>query len=238
MNRPKVLNSFTNLFMLKLGNAIRNMDSDPGVAAIVLTGGDKVFSSGGDIRGMQDLKFQDCYWKFMENFDTVVTVRKPVIAAVNGYAVGGGCELAMRCDIILAGENAKFGIPDSKIGAIAGGGGTQWLPHIIGKSRAMQMCLLGETITAQQANEWGLVSSVHPADQVVDEAVQLGERIAQHSKLIVAMCKESINNSFNLPLSQGLHFERRLSNITFATNDRLEGMTAFAEKRTPKYTDS
>lgn len=238
MNRPDVMNSFTNSYMGRLGKTMRNMDADSSVAAIVITGGEKVFSAGGDITVMQDMKFKDCYWSFMKNFDTVVNVRKPVIAAVNGFAVGGGCELALMCDIILAGEKAKFGIPDSKIGTVAGGGGTQRLSQVIGKSRAMQMCLHGDTVTAQQAEAWGLVSSVYPPDQVLNEAVKLGEKIAQHSKLIVAICKESINKSFDLSLSEGLQFERLLFYATFATNDCAEGIAAFVEKRKPVFTDS
>ncbi|KAK8749033.1 hypothetical protein OTU49_015648 [Cherax quadricarinatus] len=240
LNRPKALNALCDALMQEVQQALEDFDSDPSIGAIVLTGSEKAFAAGADIKDMQNKGFIDCFGgNFLStSWDSVSKVKKPTIAAVNGYALGGGCEVAMMCDIILAGEKAKFGQPEIIIGTIPGAGGTQRLVKAIGKSRAMQMCLTGDMITAQQANAWGLVSSVHPPDQLLDEAIRLGEKISQHSKVIVAMCKESVNNSFELPLSEGLHFEKRLFHCTFATKDRREGMTAFVEKRKPNFTDS
>nr|XP_045606309.1 enoyl-CoA hydratase, mitochondrial-like [Procambarus clarkii] len=239
LNRPKALNALCAPLMNEVQQALTDLESDPSIAAVILTGSEKAFAAGADIKEMQNRRFVECYGtNFLGNWDAVSKAKKPIIAAVNGYALGGGCELAMMCDIILAGEKAKFGQPEIAIGTIPGAGGTQRLTKAIGKSRSMQMCLTGDMISAQEANAWGLVSSVHPPDQLVDEAVKLGVKIAQHSKLIVAMCKESVNNAYELPLSEGLHFEKRLFHCTFATNDRSEGMTAFVEKRKPNFTDS
>ncbi|KAK8387000.1 hypothetical protein O3P69_017979 [Scylla paramamosain] len=217
LNRPKALNALCDGLMKEVYQIMIEMDNDPGVAAVVLTGSEKAFAAGADIKEMQNKNFVD---------------------SVNGYALGGGCELAMMCDIILAGEKARFGQPEIALGTIPGAGGTQRLTRAIGKSRAMQMCVTGDPITAQQAKDWGLVSSVHPPDQLVAEAVKMGERISQHSKLVVAICKESVNNAFELSLKQGLTVEKKLFYTTFATNDRKEGMTAFVEKRKAKFTDS
>ncbi|XP_071528773.1 enoyl-CoA hydratase, mitochondrial [Panulirus ornatus] len=239
LNRPKALNALCDQLMLELREAAGDLESDTSVAAIILTGSEKAFAAGADIKEMQNQNFANCYHvNFLDKWNYMAKLKKPVIAAVNGYALGGGCELAMMCDIILAGEKARFGQPEIIIGTIPGAGGTQRLTKAIGKSRAMQMCLTGDMITAQQAEAWGLVSSVHPPDQLVDEAIKLGEKIGQHSKLIVAMCKESVNNSFEMSLSEGLHFEKRFFHSTFATNDRAEGMTAFVEKRKPSFSDN
>lgn len=239
LNRPKALNALCDALMVDLSQAITELNKDPEVAAIVLTGSEKAFAAGADIKQMKDNTFVKCYkGSFLSGWDAVAKMQKPIIAAVNGYALGGGCEVAMMCDIILAGEKAKFGQPEISIGTIPGAGGTQRLTKAIGKSRAMQMCLTGDPINAQQASQWGLVSSVHPPDQLVNEAVKLGERIGNHSKVIVAMAKESVNNSFEMTLQEGLHFEKRLFHSTFATSDRAEGMTAFVEKRKPNFTDS
>ncbi|XP_045104026.1 enoyl-CoA hydratase, mitochondrial-like [Portunus trituberculatus] len=239
LNRPKALNALCDGLMKEVDQIMIEMDNDPGVAAVVLTGSEKAFAAGADIKEMQNKNFVDCYlYNFLEGWDGITKIKKPVIAAVNGYALGGGCELAMMCDIILAGEKARFGQPEIVLGTIPGAGGTQRLTRAIGKSRAMQMCITGDPITAQQAKDWGLVSSVHPPDQLVAEAVKIGERIGQHSKLIVAICKESVNNAFELSLKQGLTVEKKLFYTTFATNDRKEGMTAFVEKRKAKFSDS
>lgn len=239
LNRPKALNALCDGLMREVDQVMTAMDNDPSVAAVVLTGSEKAFAAGADIKEMQNKNFVDCYLhNFLEGWDGITKIKKPVIAAVNGYALGGGCEVAMMCDIILAGEKARFGQPEIALGTIPGAGGSQRLTHAIGKSRAMQMCLTGDPITAQQANDWGLVSSVHPPDQLVAEAVKIGERIAKHSKLVVAICKESVNNAFELSLKQGLAVEKKLFYTTFATNDRKEGMTAFVEKRKAKFTDS
>lgn len=239
LNRPKALNALCDGLMKEVQAAMLQMESDPSVAAIVLTGSEKAFAAGADIKEMQNKTFVDCYFhSFLEGWDGITKIKKPVIAAVNGYALGGGCEMAMMCDIILAGEKARFGQPEIALGTIPGAGGTQRLTRAIGKSRAMQMCLTGDPINAQQASAWGLVSAVYPPDQLVAEAVKLGERIAQHSKLTVAICKESVNNAQELSLHEGLHFEKKLFYATFATNDRKEGMTAFVEKRKATFTDS
>lgn len=239
LNRPKALNALCDGLMKEVFQAMVKFDVDPGVAAIVLTGSEKAFAAGADIKEMQNRDFVHCYMhKFLGDWDGISSIKKPVIAAVNGFALGGGCEVAMMCDIILAGEKARFGQPEIALGTIPGGGGTQRLTHAIGKSRSMQMCLTGDPITAQQANEWGLVSSVHPPDQLVAEAIKIGEKINKHSKLITAICKESVNNAYELSLKEGLHFEKSLFYTTFSTNDRKEGMTAFVEKRKANFNDS
>ncbi|KAG7167429.1 enoyl-CoA hydratase, mitochondrial-like [Homarus americanus] len=239
LNRPSALNALCDPLMKEVKQALLDLEADSCVGAIVLTGSEKAFAAGADIKDMQNKQFVECYnGNFLNDWNVLSIVKKPVIAAVNGYALGGGCEMAMMCDIILAGDKAKFGQPEIVLGTIPGAGGTQRLTKAIGKSRSMQMCLTGDMITAQQASSWGLVSSVHPPDQVVDEAIKLGQKISQHSKLIVAMCKESVNNAYELSLSEGLHFEKRLFHCTFSTNDRSEGMTAFIEKRKPNFTDS
>ncbi|KAK7067308.1 putative enoyl-CoA hydratase, mitochondrial [Halocaridina rubra] len=239
LNRPKALNALSDPLMIELNSALQTLDADPTVAAIVITGSDKAFAAGADIKQMEDQQFVDCLKvNFLDHWNGITKIRKPVIAAVNGYALGGGCEVAMMCDIVLAGEKAKFGQPEIIIGTIPGSGGTQRLTKAVGKSRAMQMCLTGDMITAQQANDWGLVSSIHPPDKLVDEAIKLGERIATHSKVVVAVCKEAVNSSFELSLGEGVKFEKRLFHATFALNDRKEGMTAFVQKRKPNFTDT
>jgi len=238
LNRPKALNALCNDLMLEVGDALDKFEADKEVGAVVLTGSERAFAAGADIKEMQNNEFGKTFGSnFLAHWDRLSRNIKPTIAAVNGFALGGGCEVAMMCDIILAGEKAKFGQPEIAIGTIPGAGGTQRLTHAIGKSRAMQMCLTGEMITAQQASEWGLVSSVHPPSELVDAAVKLGEKIASHSKIVVGMAKESVNNAYEMSLREGLHFEKRLFHATFATKDRLEGMTAFVEKRKPNFTD-
>jgi len=239
LNRPKALNALFDPLMREVAAASQAMDNDPSVAAIVLTGSQKAFAAGADIKAMQNKEFAEVYnGNFLSHWDQITYLRKPIIAAVNGYALGGGCEVALMCDILIAGEKAKFGQPEITIGTIPGAGGSQRLSRVIGKSRTMQMCLTGEMITAQQACEWGMVSSVHPPEELVNEAVKIGEKIATHSKLIVAMCKEAVNTGYEMTLREGLHFEKRTFHSTFSTNDRKEGMTAFAEKRKPNFTDS
>jgi len=238
LNRPKALNALCNDLMIEVGDALDKFEVDKSVGAVVLTGSERAFAAGADIKEMQHNEFGNCFGgNFLAHWDRISRNVKPTIAAVNGFALGGGCEVAMMCDMMLAGEKAKFGQPEIAIGTIPGAGGTQRLLRAIGKSRAMQMCLTGEMITAQQASDWGLVSAVHPPDELVDAAIKLGEKISSHSKLIVAMAKESVNNANEMTLREGLHFEKRLFHATFATKDRLEGMSAFVEKRKPNFTD-
>lgn len=237
LNRRKALNALCDDLIKQLTKTIEDAERDDKIGALVVTGSQKAFAAGADIKEMQNKQFAENFRNnFLSTWDKVAQCSKPIIAAVNGYALGGGCELAMMCDIIYAGDNAKFGQPEITIGTIPGAGGTQRLTKAIGKSRAMEMCLSGAPIDAQQAAAWGLVSKVVPADTTVDEAIKLAEKIASHSKLIVGMCKESVLYSFETPLSQGLRTEKRLFQMTFGTKDQKEGMTAFVEKRSPNFT--
>jgi len=239
LNRPKALNSLCDALINELVDALKTFQKDENVGAIVLTGIPKAFAAGADIREMQVKKFHEVAGEgFLEQWLQISEIRKPIIAAVNGYALGGGMELAMICDIIYAGDKAQFGQPEINLGTIPGAGGTQRLTRAAGKSLAMEMVLAGERISAQEAKEAGIVSKIFPADTLVDEAVKLGEKISQHSQLAVAFGKEAVNTAFETTLREGLHFERRIFHATFATNDRKEGMTAFLEKRQPKYTKS
>uniref|UniRef100_A0A1I7Y1H7 Probable enoyl-CoA hydratase, mitochondrial n=1 Tax=Steinernema glaseri TaxID=37863 RepID=A0A1I7Y1H7_9BILA len=236
LNRPKALNALCNQLMTELSVSLDKLDSDKSIGAIVITGSERAFAAGADIKEMVGRDFASTYSnRFLEDWTKVTKVRKPVIAAVNGFALGGGCELAMMCDIIYAGEKAFFGQPEINIGTIPGAGGTQRLTHAVGKSLAMEMCLTGNRVSALEAKESGLVSKVFPAGELVKEAVKLGERIAEQSPLIVQMAKEAVNSAYELTLKDGLQFERRLFHTTFATKDRKEGMTAFAEKRKPQW---
>ncbi|RWS05540.1 Enoyl-CoA hydratase-like protein, partial [Dinothrombium tinctorium] len=238
LNRRKALNALCDGLMDELSQAVDAFEKDDSVGAIVLTGSEKAFAAGADIKEMKDRTFSQCVrTNFISSWDRIAKLRKPIIAAVNGYALGGGCELAMMCDIIYAGESAKFGQPEIIIGTIPGAGGTQRLTKAVGKSRAMEMVLTGNQITAKEAEHWGLVSRVFPSESVVEEAIKLGERISTHSRLIVSICKESVQNAFETTLEQGLKTERRLFHATFATHDRSEGMTAFVEKRAPNFTN-
>merc|ERR1712112_269518 len=239
LNRPKALNALCAGLMDELIKALNEMDNDPKIGAMVVTGSEKAFAAGADIKEMQNRDFQSNYKEnFLEWWSNITLVRKPIIAAVNGYALGGGCEVAMMCDIIYAGDKAKFGQPEITIGTIPGAGGTQRLTRAIGKSRAMEMNLTGTPITAQEASEYGLVSRIYPAESLVEEAVKTADKIASHSKIIVQICKESTNAAYELSLKEGMRFEKRMFQSTFATNDRKEGMTAFVEKRKPNWTDN
>lgn len=238
LNRPKALNALCDKLMTELNDAVSKLDQNDSIGAIVVTGSEKAFAAGADIKEMQNSTYsQTIRGNFLTSWDGITRVSKPVIAAVNGYALGGGCELAMMCDIIYAGEKAKFAQPEIAIGTIPGAGGTQRLTRVIGKSKAMEMVLTGNQITAEEAEKSGLVSKVFPADKLVAEAVKLGEKIASHSQLIVAMAKESVNTAYETTLKEGLHFEKRTFHGTFATADRKEGMTAFVEKRPPNFTN-
>lgn len=236
LNRPKALNALCNQLMDELADSLEKMDKDQTLGAIVVTGSEKAFAAGADIKEMAPKEFAHVFGSgFLENWSQVSKVRKPVIAAVNGHALGGGCELAMMCDIIYAGEKAMFGQPEIKIGTIPGAGGTQRLTRIVGKSLAMKMCLTGDPIDAQTAFKAGLVAGVFPPEQLVAEAVKLADKIASHSQLMVGMAKQAVNRAYESTLEEGLLFERRMFHATFATNDRKEGMTAFMDKRAPQW---
>jgi len=238
LNRPKALNALCHGLMLEVNEALQKFDNDKSIGAIILTGSEKAFAAGADIKEMQNNNYADCIMNnFLVGWDTVARTRKPVIAAVNGYALGGGCEVAMMCDIIYAGEKAKFGQPEILIGTIPGAGGTQRLPRFVGKSKAMEMVLTGNQITAAEAEKMGLVAKVFPPEQLVAEAVKLGEKIASNSGLAVALAKESVNRAYETTLAEGLHFEERTFHGTFATKDQKEGMKAFVEKRPPHFTN-
>lgn len=236
LNRPKALNALNKGLMSELGQALSEFDKDPAVGAIIITGNEKAFAAGADIKEMQGNTYSDCILgNFLADWTKVAETRKPTIAAVNGYALGGGCELAMMCDIIYAGEKARFGQPEINIGTIPGAGGTQRLTRAIGKSKAMEMCLTGNMITAEEAEKSGLVSKIFPADKLVSEATKLAEKISAQSPLTVALAKEAVNVAFESTLQEGLRFERRYFHATFSTKDQKEGMLAFAEKRAPSF---
>lgn len=237
LNRPKALNALCDKLMVEVNEALAGFDKDTSVGAVVITGSEKAFAAGADIKEMVNNTFsENMKHNFLEHWNGVSKATKPVIAAVNGYALGGGCELAMMCDIIYAGEKARFGQPEIAIGTIPGAGGTQRLTRAVGKSKAMEIVLTGNQITAEEAEKNGLVSKVFPVDKLVAEAVKLGEKIASHSPLIVAMAKDSVNRAYETTLQEGLNYEKKMFHATFATADRKEGMTAFIEKRPPKFT--
>jgi len=240
LNRPKALNALCDALFAELAVALNDFEKDKEVGAVVLTGSTRAFAAGADIKEMQQMKsFAETFnSNFLYDWDVVTRCRKPIIAAVNGFALGGGCELAMMCDIIYAGEKAFFAQPEIALGTIPGAGGTQRLIRAVGKSKAMEMCLTGDRISAAEAEKAGLVSKVVPVDQLVDEAIKTAEKIAGFSKITTALCKEAVNASQEMSLTEGLHLEKRFFHTTFATNDRLEGMTAFVEKRKPNFTDN
>jgi enoyl-CoA hydratase len=237
LNRPKALNALCDSLIAELGRALDDFEGDDHVGAIILTGSSKAFAAGADIKEMKDQTFVDAYRKdfITRGWERIASCRKPVIAAVAGYALGGGCEIAMMCDIILAAENAKFGQPEITIGVLPGAGGTQRLTRIVGKSKAMEMCLTGRTMDAAEAERAGLVARVVPAEHLMDEAIKLAERIAGMSAPIAMMIKESVNRAYETTLSEGIRFERRLFHSAFAIEDQKEGMSAFAEKRQPEF---
>lgn len=235
LNRPKQLNALNDTVMNELSAALLAFDGDDAIGAIVLTGSEKAFAAGADIGAMKDFSFMDIYMSnyFSRNWETLRNVRKPVIAAVMGYALGGGCEVAMMCDVIIAGDNARFGQPEIKLGIIPGAGGTQRLPLAIGKAKAMDLLLTGRTMDAQEAERAGLVSRVAPVGEALDLALEVAREISQMPLAAVMMLKESVNRAFESPLSEGLLFERRMIHSLFATEDQKEGMSAFLEKRNP-----
>jgi len=232
LNRPKALNALCSPLMAELSTVLKDFQDDDDVGAVVITGSTKAFAAGADIVEMSTKTFAECYsTNFLSDWCDVASFRKPVIAAVNGFALGGGCELAMMCDIIYAGDTAVFGQPEIKLGTIPGAGGTQRLTHAIGKSKAMELCLTGGMLKAGEAEASGLVCRVYPKDDLVDEVVKQAEKMAAHSTPIVMMAKEAVNKAYELNLKEGLDYERRLFHQTFATHDREEGMKAFVEKR-------
>ena len=237
LNRPKQLNALNDILMDELGAALTGFDADDGIGCIVLTGSDKAFAAGADIAMMAQKTFMEAYRGdfITRNWERIGTVRKPVIAAVAGYALGGGCELAMMCDFIIAADSARFGQPEIKIGIIPGAGGTQRLPRAVGKSKAMDMALTARTMDAAEAERAGLVSRVVPADKLLDEALAAAQVIAGYPLQAVMMAKECVNRAYQAPLSEGLLFERRGFHSLFATHDQKEGMAAFLEKRAPRF---
>jgi enoyl-CoA hydratase len=239
LNRPKALNALSPDLMRELGAALTAFEADSTVGAMVITGNEKAFAAGADIKAMKELGYMDVYMAdyITAEWETVTRCRKPVIAAVAGYALGGGCELALMCDFILAADTAKFGQPEINLGVIPGAGGTQRLPRFIGKAKAMEMILLGQArmMDAQEAERCGMVSRIVPAAELVEEALRTAQKIAELSLPIVMMAKESVNRAFETTLNEGVRFERRLFHATFATEDQKEGMAAFAEKRKPQF---
>ncbi|KAI8136660.1 ClpP/crotonase-like domain-containing protein [Fennellomyces sp. T-0311] len=240
LNRPKALNALCNDLFVEVNEAMAKFDADASIGAIVLTGSERAFAAGADIKEMKDNTFVDTYKKdFLGHWAKISEVKKPIIAAVNGFALGGGCELAMSCDIIYAGDKAVFGQPEINLGIIPGAGGTQRLVKAVGKSRAMEMVLGGgANLTATEAQTLGLVSKVVPAGELVEEAIKTAEKIASKSQASVQMGKELINKSFEVPLSAGLRWERAYFQALFGTADQKEGMHAFAEKRKPNFTNN
>ena len=237
LNRPKALNALNDQLMDELGHALQSFDADDEIACIVITGSEKAFAAGADITMMAKYDFMDVYKGdyITKNWETIRKVRKPVIAAVAGFALGGGCELAMMCDFIIAADTAKFGQPAIKLGIIPGAGGTQRLHRAVSKAKAMDMCLTSRMMDSQEAERAGLVSRIVPADQLLTEALSAAKTIASMSLPIVMMVKESINTAYETSLSEGVHFERRLFHATFATDDQKEGMAAFVEKRPAQF---
>jgi len=240
LNRPKALNALCEQLLAEVRRALAAFDKDPKVGAIIITGSKKAFAAGADIKEMAPLTYMENYKgnRFADTNAAFYNTQKPVISAVSGYALGGGCELAMCADIIIASESAKFGQPEITLGTIPGLGGTQRLTRAVGKSKAMELVLTGNFVDAQWAERAGLVSRVVPDDKLLETALELANKIASFSKPIAAMCKESVNKAFETSLTEGLAYERRLFHSTFATRDQKEGMKAFAEKRKPEWTDS
>ncbi len=237
LNRPQALNALNDDLMNELGAALLAFDADDGIGAMVITGSDRAFAAGADIAAMKDWSYMDVFKSeyIGRNWETLRRVRKPVIAAVAGYALGGGCELAMMCDFIIAADNARFGQPEIKLGIIPGAGGTQRLPRAVGKAKAMDLALTARMMDAQEAERCGLVSRVVAVDKLLDEALAAATVIAGYSLPAVLMAKEAISRAFEVPLAEGVHFERRLFHSLFATQDQKEGMSAFIEKRAPVF---
>ncbi|SAL76500.1 enoyl-CoA hydratase [Caballeronia telluris] len=237
LNRPKALNALNDALMDELGAALKQFDTDDDIGAIVLTGSEKAFAAGADIGMMASYSYMDVYKGdyITRNWEAIRSIRKPIVAAVSGFALGGGCELAMMCDIVIAADTAKFGQPEIKLGVIPGAGGTQRLPRAVSKAKAMDLCLTARFMDADEAERAGLVSRVVAADRCLEEAVDAATVIASFSLPAVMMAKESVNRAYETTLAEGVHFERRLFHSLFATDDQKEGMAAFVEKRKPVF---
>jgi enoyl-CoA hydratase len=236
LNRPQALNALNAALVAELNAAIDTFEADPNIGCIVITGSDKAFAAGADIKEMATKSYLDVFMgDFVANWDRVARARKPVIAAVAGFALGGGCELAMHCDIIIAADNAKFGQPEIKLGVIPGIGGTQRLTRAVGKAKAMDLCLTGRMMDAAEAERAGLVARVVPLAVLMDEALKAAETIASMSLPAVMVAKEAIDRAFETTLAEGVRFERRVFHALFATEDQKEGMAAFVEKRPAKF---
>ena len=237
LDRPKALNALNMLLLRELGDALRKFDDDDEIGAIVLTGNEKAFAAGADIKEMQAKSFVDVFREDFFEAETAAInrIRKPIIAAVAGYALGGGCELAMMCDFILAAPTAKFGQPEVNLGVMPGIGGTQRLTRFVGKSKSMEMNLTGRFMDADEAERAGLVSRIVPVDDLIDEAIATAAKIADKAPLAVMAIKESVNRAYETTLAEGVRFERRIFHSLFATEDKGEGMEAFVDKRTPQF---
>ena len=233
LNRPKQLNALNGQLMVELGQALKAFDADPAIGCMVITGSEKAFAAGADIGAMATYGFADVYRDdyITRDWETIRTIRKPVIAAVSGYALGGGCELAMMCDFIIAADNAKFGQPEIKLGIIPGAGGTQRLPRAVGKAKAMDLALTGRMMDATEAERAGLVSRIVPLDKLMEETLAAALMISGYGRMAVMAAKESVNKAFEGTLADGVMFERRLFHALFATADQKEGMDAFVNKR-------
>lgn len=239
LNRPEALNALNTSLLDELAGALEAWDRDRDVRCIIVTGSERAFAAGADIKEMATKTYSEMYREnlFGDQFDRISRIRKPIIAAVAGHALGGGCELALICDFIIAADTARFGQPEVTLGIIPGLGGTQRLTRLIGKSKAMDLCLTGRTMDAAEAERLGLVARVVPADMLMAEALKAAQKIASQSLPVVQMVKEAVNRAFETTLAEGLHFERRLFHATFATNDQKEGMAAFSQKRKPAFRD-
>ena len=237
LNRPDALNPFNSQLMSELTDALRAYEGDDEIGCGVVTGSEKAFAAGADIKEMAEKSYIDVFKEdfITANWEEASRCRKPVIAAVAGYALGGGCEFAMMCDFILAADNAKFGQPEITIGAMPGAGGTQRMARFIGKSKAMEMCLTGRMMDAEEAERCGLVSRIVPAGELRDEAIKVAKQIASFSRPIVMLTKEAVDRAFETTLAEGVRFERRVFHSVFATEDQKEGMAAFIEKRKPTF---
>jgi enoyl-CoA hydratase len=237
LNRPEALNALNAGLIAELASALDRLEADAAVGAIVLTGNEKAFAAGADVKEMVSKTYPEIYCEdfITRGWERLGQCRKPVVAAVAGFALGGGCELAMMCDIVIAADTAKFGQPEITLGTIPGAGGTQRLPRFVGKAKAMDLCLTGRMMDASEAEQAGLVSRVVPAAELLSEAVTIAERVAQMSRPVAMMVKEAVNRAYETTLAEGIRFERRLFHSTFATADQKEGMAAFIEKRKPTF---